>query len=75
MAGGKSTPKKDKMIKISGGEAVKKGQILVRGLSCYKAGVNVKGINTMHAGCDGKVAFAKKKTRLGKLRTFISVIP
>ncbi len=75
MAGGKSTPKKDRAVKVSGGEAVKKGQILIRGLSFYKAGTNVKGINTMHAVCDGKAAFTKKKTRFGKLRTFINVRP
>ena len=38
MAGGKSTPKKDKKIKVAGGESVKIGKILVRGVDEYKAG-------------------------------------
>jgi ribosomal protein L27 len=75
MIGGFSTPKKDKMIKVSSGELVKTGQILVRGMSTYKPGANVKGINTLQALCDGCIAFSKKKTPYGKLRTFISVLP
>jgi len=75
MAGGKSTPKKDKAIKVSGGMRVKIGQILARGISTYKAGQNVKGINTIYAVSSGKVTFTRKKTSHGKMRTYISVIP
>ncbi|MEW6101224.1 MAG: 50S ribosomal protein L27 [Candidatus Omnitrophota bacterium] len=74
MAGGFSTPKKDKALKISGGEAVKTGQILVRGKPVYKAGINVKGKGSLFALCDGKVSFTKKKTPHGKARTFINVL-
>ena len=73
MAGGKSTPKKDKALKVSSGQAVKTGQIMVRGVELYKAGVNVKGLGTMYALCPGKVYFTKKKTSHGKVRTFINV--
>ena len=75
MTGGKSTPKKDKMIKVSGGQMVKTGEILVRGMNAYKAGIYVKGQSALHALCAGKVYFTKKKTPHGKFRTFINVMP
>jgi ribosomal protein L27 len=75
MAGGKSTPKKDKALKVSNGQSVKTGQIMVRGMANYKAGVNVKGLGTMFAVCPGKAYFSKKKTSHGKVRTFINVAP
>lgn len=75
MAGGKATPKKDKAIKVSGGQAVKTGQILSRGVMTYKAGCNVAGIDTLQALCPGKVHFARKKTSHGKERTFINILP
>ena len=75
MAGGKETPKKDRMLKVSGGQAVKTGQMLARGMSTYKAGLNVKGLGTMHALCPGKVYFTKRKTPHGKFRTFINIEP
>jgi ribosomal protein L27 len=74
MAGGFSTPKKDKGVKVSSGQPVKAGQILVRGLSTYKAGHNVKGLNTIFALCAGKVDFSRKKTSHGKFRTFVNVL-
>ena len=73
MAGGKSTPKKDKAIKVSCGYPVKTGQILARGVNLYKAGANVKGLGTLYALFAGKVYFSKKKTSHGKVRTFINV--
>ncbi|MCX5696626.1 MAG: hypothetical protein NTU54_01405 [Candidatus Omnitrophica bacterium] len=73
MAGGKATPKKDKMLKVSSGQPVKTGEILARGMSTYKAGINVKGQGTMQASCPGDVYFTKKKTPHGKVRTFINV--
>jgi len=75
MAGGKSTPKKDKAIKVSGGQSVKKGQILIRGISSYKAGRNVKGRGTLYALCPGKVYFTRKKIGQGPVKTFIGVLP
>jgi len=75
MAGGKSTPKKDKALKVSDGMLVKTGQILVRGVPAYKAGINVKGLGTVYALCSGKVYFSKKKTSHGKIRTFINITP
>lgn len=75
MAGGKATPKKDKAIKISNGMLVKTGQILVRGMSTYKAGAHVKGRNTLYALCAGKIYFSKKKTSRGKVRTFVHISP
>ncbi|MDD5154899.1 MAG: 50S ribosomal protein L27 [Candidatus Omnitrophica bacterium] len=74
MAGGFSTPKKDKAVKVSSGQPVKAGQILIRGLSTYKAGQNVKGLNTMFALRPGKVYFSRKKTSHGKFRTFVNVL-
>jgi ribosomal protein L27 len=75
MIGGFSTPKKDKALKSSGGKIVKTGQILVRGVDTYKAGVNVRGLGTLFAACPGKVYFTRKKTSHGKLRTFVNVAP
>jgi len=75
MAGGKSTPKKDKAIKVSNGQAVKTGQILLRGLETYKAGINVKGKGTIFATAPGTIYFTRKKTSHGQFRTFINVKP
>lgn len=75
MTGGFSTPKKDKMIKVSNGELVNTGHILVRGVPAYKAGINVKGKGVLHALCPGEIYFTKKKTSHGKVRTFINVMP
>lgn len=75
MTGGFSTPKKDKMLKISGGKLVKTGEILCRGLSHYKAGSNVKGRGSLFALCAGKVYFTRKKTSHGRMRTFINIKP
>jgi len=74
MAGGKATPKKDRGTKVSGGESVKTGQILVRGFSHYKAGMNTKGIGTIMALCPGKVSFIRRKTPHGRMRTFVNVV-
>jgi len=76
MTGGFSTPKKDKALKVSGGQPVKTGEILVRGVPVYKAGVNVSGgSSTLFALCPGEVYFSRKKTSHGKFRTFINVKP
>ena len=75
MTGGKSRPKKDKSIKVSGGQTVKTGQILLRGMSTYKAGLNVKGLGTLYALCSGKVYFSRKKTGRARPRTFINILP
>ncbi len=75
MAGGKSTPKKDKKLKVSGGELVKLGQLLVRGVDSYKAGRNVKGIGTLYAMCDGKVYFSTKSTPKGLPKRYINITP
>lgn len=75
MAGGKSTPKKDKKLKVSGGQAVKKGQLLIRGVDSYKAGINVTGIGTIFALCDGIVSFSKKRDVRGRTKTYIHVKP
>lgn len=75
MAGGFSTPKKDKANKVSAGMLVKTGQILVRGVDTYKAGLNVKGLGTLQAQCPGKIYFTKKKTSHGKARTYVNINP
>jgi len=75
MAGGKSTPKKDKAMKVSAGQLVKAGQILARGVSVYKGGINVGGLATLYALSPGKIYFSKKKTSHGKVRTFINIMP
>jgi len=75
MAGGFSTPKKDKANKVSAGMRVKVGQLLIRGIDSYKAGINVKGLGTLFAACSGTVYFTRKKTSHGKLRTFVNVSP
>lgn len=75
MAGGKSTPKKDKAMKVSSGEVVKAGQILSRGVGVYKRGTNVGGLDTLYALCPGKIYFSKTKTSRGKVRTFLNIMP
>lgn len=75
MTGGFSTPKKDRALKSSGGKLVKTGEILVRGVDTYKAGVNVRGPGTLFALCPGKVYFTRKKTSHGQPRTFVNVAP
>ncbi|OGX45854.1 MAG: hypothetical protein A3G38_02845 [Omnitrophica WOR_2 bacterium RIFCSPLOWO2_12_FULL_51_8] len=75
MVGGFSTPKKDKALKVACGEVVKTGEILIRGMPAYKAGVNARGLSTIYALCPGKVYFTKKKTSHGRVRTFINVEP
>lgn len=75
MIGGFSTPKKDKALKTSGGKLVKTGEILVRGIDTYKAGVNVRGPGILFALCPGKVYFTRKKTSHGKTRTFVNIAP
>lgn len=75
MVGGFSRPRKDRAIKVSCGERVKAGKILVRGVPTYKAGINVKGLDTLLALCPGKVYFTKKKTSHGRFRTFVNVEP
>ncbi|MCG2713279.1 MAG: 50S ribosomal protein L27 [Candidatus Omnitrophica bacterium] len=75
MIGGFSTPKKDKAMKSSGGKLVKTGEILVRGIDSYKAGVGVRGLGTLFAAYSGKVYFTRKKTSHGKVRTFVNVAP
>ena len=75
MAGGKSTPKKDKALKVSNGMEIKTSQILARGIATYKAGINARGLNTIFALCPGKVYFTKKMTSHGKMRTHINVKP
>jgi ribosomal protein L27 len=75
MIGGFSTPKKDKANKVSNGQLVKTGQILVRGVCSYKAGANVGGLDTLYALCSGKVYFSKRKTSHGKARTFVNIRP
>jgi ribosomal protein L27 len=75
MIGGKARPKKDKALKVSSGQRVKTGEILIRGFSTYKAGANVKGLDTLHALCDGTISFSRKKTSHGKFRTYIHITP
>jgi len=73
MAGGKSTPKKDKKTKVAAGESVIIGKILVRGKDKYKAGINVKGRGTLYAVVNGKVSFTHKKTSRGRVSTYVNV--
>lgn len=75
MAGGKASAKKDRSMKVSGGKFVKTGTMITRGVNKYKAGKNVQGQEIMHALCDGKIIFTRKKTPHGRMRTFISVEP
>jgi len=75
MIGGFSTPRKDKQLKVTQGETVKTGKILLRGMPTYKAGINVKGQGCLYALCAGEVYFSKKKTSHGKVKTFINVRP
>ncbi|MCM8801543.1 MAG: 50S ribosomal protein L27 [Candidatus Omnitrophica bacterium] len=75
MVGGKSRPKKDRTLKVSAGQEVGVGQILVRNLGNYKAGLNVKGQSTLYALASGKVYFTKKKASSGKVHTFVNILP
>jgi ribosomal protein L27 len=73
MAGGKRRPRKDKELKVSTGQSVKIGQILVRGVPHYKAGVNVKGMGNLCALSEGTVYFTKRKASHGRFCTFINI--
>lgn len=75
MAGGKSTPKKDTALKVSEGQSVKVGTIVVRGIARYKAGANVKGLGTLYAVSTGKIHFSRRKTSKGKFHTYINILP
>jgi ribosomal protein L27 len=75
MAGGKSTPKKDRGLKASGGQLVKAGQIIVRHADSYKAGKNVSGCGTLFAKANGKISFTRKKVGKTAVKTYINVIP
>ena len=75
MTGGKKRPRKDRELKVSSGELVKTGQILVRGLSTYKRGFNVGGRDPLFALCPGNVYFTQRKTPHGKVRTFVNIKP
>jgi ribosomal protein L27 len=75
MAGGFSTPKKDKAMKVSCGMLVKTGHILSRGMNTYKPGLNTKGLGTIFAACSGKIYFTRKKISHGRFRTFINIAP
>ena len=74
MAGGKSTPKKDKKTKVACGESVQTGKILIRGKDNYKAGINVRGRGTLYAVADGKVYFTRKKAPRGGVKTYVNVL-
>jgi ribosomal protein L27 len=75
MTGGFSRPRRDAELKVTEGQTIKTGQILARNYNLYKAGVNVKGRDTIFALCPGEVYFTRKKTSHGKVRTFINVKP
>ncbi len=75
MAGGKARPRHDKGIKVSNGQLVKTGQILVRAINLYKAGSNVRGLDTLYALCSGKIYFTRRKTSHGRVRTFVNIVP
>lgn len=75
MVGNKSRPKKDRGIKVSGGQPVKAGQILGRGIAAHKAGKNVKGQSNLVALCEGTIYFTHRKVSRNKFRTFINVMP
>jgi ribosomal protein L27 len=74
MAGGKARPKKDKALKVSEGQAVTVGTIVVRGVPSYKAGMNVKGLGTLYAVRAGKVHFSRRKTATGAYHTYVNVV-
>ena len=65
MAGGKATPKKDKALKVSSGQAVKTGEILLKRMNVYKAGRNVRGWNTLFALCPGRYILRVKRPAMG----------
>lgn len=66
-----------KGLKVTAGQAVKKGTILTREGNKWKAGLNVTGRNSLQAGCEGAVYFTSKKGsyRTKKKYTFINVRP
>lgn len=62
-------------MKVSSGESVKTGQILMRGVGTYKRGVLVGGRDPLFALSSGSIYFTKRKTPHGKVRTFINIKP
>ncbi len=75
MAGGFSRPKKDKGVKVTDGQTVRTGQILIKAMPSYKAGRNTKGTGAIFSLCSGSVYFSRVKTPHGKFRTFVNVKP
>ncbi len=75
MAGGKRRPRKDKELKVSSGQLVKTGQIIVRGMGMYKRGLYVGGRDPLFALCPGNIYFSKRKAPRGRVQTFINIKP
>ena len=58
-----------KGMKASGGQFVKKGEILTRQGDKWRAGINTRGKATVYALCDGTVYFKKRKGTYHKNKT------
>jgi len=64
-------------MKVSSGQLVKKGTILTREGSQWRAGLNVGGKNSIYALCDGKVYFSSRRGtyRTQKRVTVVNIKP
>jgi len=62
-------------LKVSGGQAVKAGAVLTRQGHHWRPGLNVIGMTTLTAACDGEVYFTHKRNRYKKVVTHINVRP
>lgn len=62
-------------MKVSGGETVKAGTLLTREGHHWKPGLNVTGLTSLTAACEGEVFFTRKRNRYKKVVTYINIKP
>ena len=60
-------------VKVSGGQFVKSGTVLTRKGDRWKPGINVIGLMSLTAACDGEVYFTKKRGNYKRTVTYIHV--
>ncbi len=67
--------KETKGVKVSGGQKVPAGTMLIREGHRWKPGLNVIGKMHLTAKCAGEVYFTRKKSRANKVITVINIRP
>ena len=65
--------KETKGIKVSGGQKVKAGTVLTREGHKWQRGINVTGLTSLVAKCEGEVYFTRKRNNYKKVVTYINI--